>query len=105
MLFLLHFNLKKKGKQLLTSEEVLEKEERKLPTKIVRPNIRHSPKPSSWEKSLSTDKVNSTASTKSQGLKPVSRGKPLNLQKQKKVNLKQDKLNLAVFKVRPLSVF
>ena len=74
-------------------EEVVDKEGKQVPTKIVRPNVRQSPKPTSWEQERTPVAVFPTTVPQRQPPKPVARGKPLNLQKQKKVGLLTSTIN------------
>jgi hypothetical protein len=71
-------------------------EDRKVPTRAVKPNVRQSPKPASWNGDQG--KLSSKPQSFAEGakpLKPVPRGKPI--QKPKKVCLVRIEINNHLF--------
>lgn len=76
-----HFLLKKKG----ADEKEVVVDDRKVPSRANKPNVRHSPKPASWKdgEGNNASKPQQLAVNEAKPLKPVPRGKPI--RKPKKV--------------------
>ncbi|XP_031552206.1 synaptonemal complex protein 1-like [Actinia tenebrosa] len=90
--------LPKTNKEVTDDKEV-NVDDRKVPSHVSKPNVRHSPKPASWkeDENKTVSKTQQLVVNETKPLKPVPRGKPVRKPKKMKMS-KEDTDELTKFK-------